>query len=346
MTNLLLKPRRHKIAAPGVAAPGVLVIAALAFVSGASLPAQSPIAPGAKPVNHGNVGAGEGPAWSPNGDGLYFSGGGNITRRGVDGRVEIFREQAGANGLLFDLEGRLVVCETRNRRVTRTERDGSITVLADQYGGQRFNQPNDLTIDSKGRIYFTDPQYGRRDGMEMRDTEGKLVEGVYRIDAPGKVSRIITHEVDRPNGILVSPDEKHLYVADNNNDNAGAARKLWRFDLKPDGAIDPASRRLIFDWKTGRGPDGFKMDTKGRLYVAGGRNEARLPAETAAEFKGGVYVLSPEGKLLEFIPVAVDEVTNCAFGGDDLKTLFITAGGTLWSIEIDVPGRTSYQRGK
>jgi gluconolactonase len=238
------------------------------------------------------------------------------------------------------------VCETRNRRVTRTERDGSITVLADQYGGQRFNQPNDLTIDSEGRIYFTDPQYGQRDSMEMRDAEGKLVEAVYRIDAPGKVTRIITHEVDRPNGILVSPDEKHLYVADNNNNDVGAARKLWRFDLKPGGAIDPASRRLIFDWKSGRGPDGFKMDTKGRLYVAGGRNEARLPAETADEFKGGVYVLSPEGNLIEFIHVPVDEVTNCAFGGEDLKTLFITAGGTLWSIEIDVPGRTSYQQGK
>jgi gluconolactonase len=88
------------------------------------------------------------------------------------------------------------------------------------------------------------------------------------------------------------------------------------------------------------------MDTKGRLYVAGGRNEARLPVETADEFKGGVYVLSPEGKLLEFIHVPVDEVTNCAFGGDDLKTLFITAGGTLWSIQIDVPGRTPYQQGK
>jgi gluconolactonase len=341
MNNAIHKTRRRR-----PVAPRALGIAILAVTLAVSLRAQSPIAPGATPVNHGNVGAGEGPAWSPNGDGLYFSGGGNITRRGLDGKVEIFREQAGANGLLFDSQGRLVVCETRNRRVTRTDRDGSITVLADQYGGHRFNQPNDLTIDSKGRIYFTDPQYGRRDGMEMRDTEGKLVEGVYRIDAPGKVSRIITHEVDRPNGILVSPDEKHLYVADNNNDNAGAARKLWRFDLKPDGAIDPASRRLIFDWKTGRGPDGFKMDTKGRLYVAGGRNEARLPDETADEFKGGVYVLSPEGKLLEFIPVPVDEVTNCAFGGDDLKTLFITAGGTLWSIQIDVPGRTPYQQGK
>jgi gluconolactonase len=179
--------------------------------------------------------------------------------------------------------------------------------------------------------------------MEIRDAAGRLVEGVYRIDSPGKVTRIITHEVDRPNGILVSPNDEFLYVADNNNNDAGGARKLWRFDLRPDGAVDPASRKLIFDWEDGRGPDGLKMDTRGRLYVAGGRNKA-TPHESDAKFKGGVYVLSPEGKLLEFIPIPVDEVTNCAFGGADFKTLFVTAGGTLWSISVDVPGRVAYQR--
>jgi gluconolactonase len=296
-------------------------------------------------VNLGSMGAGEGPAWSPKGDGLYFSGQGHINRRSANGSVEVFREKAGSNGLLFDPEGRLVVCESGARRVTRTERDGSITVLADQYEGRRFNSPNDLTIDSKGRIYFTDPRYGQRDDMEIRDGEGRLVEGVYRIDAPGKVTRILTHEVDRPNGILVSPSDHFLYVADNNNNNTGGARKLWRFDLQPDGAIDPASRRLIFDWEDGRGPDGLKMDTQGRLFVAGGRDKA-TPYESAGKFKGGVYVLSPEGTLLEFVPIPVDEVTNCAFGGGDLKTLFVTAGGTLWSIGVDVPGRVPYQRAK
>src|ERR1700730_17139292 len=126
------------------------------------------------------------------------------------------------------------------RRVTRTERDGSITVLAAEYGGHHFNSPNDLTIDSKGRIYFSDPRYGRRDDMEMRDAEGRFMEGVYRIDAPGKVTRVIGREVERANGVLVSPDDKFLYVADNNNNNLGGARKLWRFGLHPDGSIDPA----------------------------------------------------------------------------------------------------------
>jgi gluconolactonase len=300
------------------------------------------LAPGAQPVFEGDIGAGEGPVWHPAGD-LYFTGGGRITKRDSQGNVTVFREPSGgANGLLFDLEGRLVACEGRSRRVTRTEHDGSITVLADNYQGMQFNAPNDLTIDSKGRIYFTDPRYGNRDSMEMKDEEGRLVEGAYRIDAPGQVTRIITHEVDRPNGILVSAGDKFLYVADNNNNNVGAARKLWRFRLTPEGAVDPASRTLIFDWEQGRGPDGLEMDEQGRLYVAGGLNEPNPPYETADRFKGGVYILSPEGKLLEFVHIPRDEVTNVAFGGSDLKMLYITAGGSLWSIRVTTPGLVPY----
>ena len=298
------------------------------------LAADSPIAPGSKPKNEGKIGAGEGPAWHPEG-GLYFTGGNRITRRDRSGNVQVFREPAGgANGLLFDSKKRLVVCESRNRRITRTEPGGAITVLAESFEGHRFNSPNDLTIDSKGRIYFSDPRYGRRDDMEMRDGEGRMVEGVYRIDEPGKVSRVITHEVERPNGVLVSPGDEFLYVADNNNNNVGGARKLWRFRLKSDGSIDAASRKLIFDWRDARGPDGFKMDPQGRLYVAASLNKANPPFETADKFKGGVYILSPDGQLLDFVPIPVDEVTNCAFGDPDLKTLFITAGGTLWSIRV------------
>ncbi len=317
----------------------------LALLVGLLLAADSPIAKGARPMRLDSGGAGEGPAWSPSGS-LYYSGGGRIHRRDATGKTEVFRaDSGGSNGLLFDPQGRLIVCEAKNRRVTRTETDGKITILADRYDGHRFNQPNDLTIDSKGRIYFSDPQYGPRDGMEMRDAEGRLVEGVYRIDAPGKVTRIITHEADRPNGVLVSPKDEFLYVADNNNNSPGGARKLYRFDLRADGAIVARSRKLIFDWQNGRGPDGVKMDQAGRLFVAGGLNKAHPPHETD-QFKGGIYILSPDGKLLDMVPVPVDEVTNCAFGGSDLKTLFITAGGTLWSIAVDTPGRVPYQQGK
>jgi gluconolactonase len=302
--------------------------------------ADSPFPKDAKPVGYGSVGAGEGPASDLKGN-LYFTGGDKITRRDASGNIGVFKSPAGGpNGLIFDLDGRMVACESRNRRVVRYEPGGEITVLADQYEGKKFNSPNDLSIDSKGRIYFSDPRYGNRDSMEMQ------VEGVYRIDAPGKVARIIAGEVERPNGLFVAPGDKLLYVADNNNNNVGGARKLFSFTLKPDGTIDAKSRKLIFDWKDGRGPDGLKMDRAGRLYVAGGRNEAVPKYESASEFKAGVYVLSPAGKLLGFVPIPKDEVTNCAFGGTDWKTLFITAGGTLWSIPVDTAGWIPYARGK
>lgn len=306
------------------------------------LASDSPLTPGARPKMEGDIGAGEGPVWHPSGD-LYFTGGDRITRRDSKGAIHVFREPSGgANGLLFDFQVRLVTCESGKLRVTRTESDGTITVLADNYGGKRFNSPNDLTIDSKGRIYFSDPRYGSRADMEMRDDRGKLVEGVYRIDSPGKVARIIAHEVERPNGVLVSPEDKYLYVADNNNNVVGGARKLWRFDLKSDGTITPRSRKLIFNWRTGRGPDGLEMDQKGRLYVAGGLNVSNPPYESAAKYKGGVYILAPDGNLLDLVAIPKDEVTNCTFGGDDLQTLYVTAGGTLWSIRVNTPGWLPY----
>ena len=111
---------------------------------------------------------------------------------------------------------------------------------------------------------------------------------------------------------------------------------------KRDGTIEAKSRRLIFDWRDARGPDGFKMDQRGRLYVAAGLNRPNPPYETADRLRGGLYVLSPEGELLTFVAIPNDEVTNCAFGGPDLKTIFITAGGHLWSVRGETPGLVSY----
>jgi N-acyl-D-aspartate/D-glutamate deacylase/sugar lactone lactonase YvrE len=302
----------------------------------------SPLPPGEKAKQLTATHAGEGPAWHVASRSLYFTGGNRITRLDADGMEHVFRAPSGgANGLLFDHQGRLVACEAGNRRVTRTEADGRITVLADTYQGMKFNTPNDLAIDSKGRIYFSDPRYGPRDTMEMRDANGRLVEGVYRIDAPGTVERVIAHEVERPNGLLVSPDGRHLFVTDNNNNTVGGARKLWRFDLLTEGGIEPQSRRLIYDWKTSRGPDGLKMDQAGRLFVAAGLNKANPPYETVEPHSAGIYILSNEGNLLDFVPVPKDEVTNCSFAGNDLKTLYITAGGSLWSIRVNTPGWSS-----
>ncbi|MBL9216268.1 MAG: SMP-30/gluconolactonase/LRE family protein [Opitutaceae bacterium] len=284
----------------------------------------------------GDLLANEGPSWDGRGH-LYFSAADRISRRDREGRVEVVRRSAGRpNGTLIDPQGRLVVCEGGARRVIRLEADGGVTVLAETCDGMKLNSPNDLAIDPQGRIYFTDPRYGNRDTMEMRDAAGQAIDGVYRIDAPGQVVRVLTREVERPNGILIPPDGRALYVADHNI-RPGGSRRLWRFDLRPDGSVDPASRRQIFDWGAERGPDGFKLDTAGRLYVAAGGNRTVPGREISDRYKGGIYILSPEGELLEFVPVA-HPVTNCAFGGDDLRTLYITAAGALWSVRTTTPG--------
>ncbi|MEX2186738.1 MAG: SMP-30/gluconolactonase/LRE family protein [Pirellulales bacterium] len=294
----------------------------------------------------GSVAFVEGPAWHASGN-VYFTDPGNnrIMRRDPKGVLHVFRQPSGgANGLVFDGQGRLIACEGAgeggNRRVTRTELDGTITVLADKFAGHRFNSPNDVTIDADGRIYFTDPRYGPRygprDDIEQLDAAGKPIEGVYRIDPDGSVARVIAGEVERPNGLATSPDGKWLYVVDNQNSTRDGNRKLWRFALD-DGAVDLKSRKLLHDFGRGRGGDGMEVDSEGRLYVAAGYNVANEPLESA-DVAAGVYVFTPEGKQAGFVPIKMDMVTNCCFGGADGKTLFITAGHTLWSVRVTTPG--------
>ncbi len=283
----------------------------------------------------------EGPVWHKDGSVLFTDVANNrIMRRAPDGSLETFRSPSGrANGLVFDLQGRLVACEGGNRRVTRTELDGSLTVLVDQYGGHRLNSPNDVTVDSAGYLFFTDPRYGDRTGMELIDEDGRAVEGVYCIQPDGTVKRLISHIVTRPNGIALSPDERFLFVADNANDAAAKSRKLWRFELTEDRDLVPHSETVLFDWGDDRGPDGMAIDKQGRLYVTAGLNYAAPPHETAGQYKAAVYVISSsDGKLLRTIDVPIDMVTNCAFGGDDYRTLFVTAGHKLWQLRVDEPG--------
>ncbi|MSU77287.1 MAG: SMP-30/gluconolactonase/LRE family protein [Gemmataceae bacterium] len=325
-----------------------LILACLILIP-ASTFAQEPaiFEPGAKlKVEAEGEGAGEGPAWHPKLGVLTSGNNGHISRLDLTGKASIWRKNAGTNGLLFDKLGNLVACESAARRVTRTDADGKVAVLTDNYMGKRYNNPNDLTIDSKGRIYFTDPRYGPRDGMEIRDDKGQTIEGVYRIDPDGKTTRIIGRELDRSNGVLVSADDKFLYVADNNNTSLTGSRKLFRFDLKADGTVAFASKKTLYNWGLGRGPDGLKQDAQGRLYVAGGLNKPSPPFEPAKDKKGGIYVFSLEGKLLTFLNVPRDEVTNCAFGGTDLRTLYITGGGTLYSIRTTTPGRVLFPNAK
>jgi gluconolactonase len=299
----------------------------------------------------GRVAFTEGPAWHPSGN-VYFSDIENnrIMRRDATGVMHVFRTPSGrANGLMFDSQGRLLACEGNreggNRRLTRTELDGTLTVLTDNYLGNRYNSPNDLAIDSKGRIYFTDPRYRDRDDMEILDADNKEVEGVYRIDPDTlEVTQILTHEIDRPNGIAVSSNDQYLIVADNSSNNLGDNRKLWRFNLNPDGSVDRASRKLLFDWGIDRGPDGICIDTNDTIYATAGLNHPALPAQVNDTYKAGVYLISIDGDHLETIPVPMDMITNCTFGGPEHKTLYITAGHTLWSTPVETPGALRWPR--
>ena len=278
----------------------------------------------------------EGPAMDPQGN-VYFTDilMQRIMRLGTDGKVTIFREKSNvANGLVFDLQGRLVAAEgstspTAERnglktggipRVTRTDlKTGKIEVLADTYDGKPLSGPNDVTIDAKGRLYVTDSDGG----------------AVYRIDAPGKVTRILARpDIQRPNGIQISPDDKILYVVEANGARDGA-RLIRRYDLLADGTA--RNMRVLYNFYPGRSADGISIDSRGNLYAAAGLHRTRGTAETL-DTKCGVYVISPQGKLLKFIPVPEDYITNTAFGGPDMKTLYITAGKTLYRMRNDIAG--------
>ena len=258
-----------------------------------------------------------------------------IMKFSTDGVLSIYRERSNAaNGLLIDPQGRLISCEgstsaTAQRngvvvkgipRVTRTDlRTGKVEVLADKYNGKPLVGPNDVTIDSKGRLYFTD--FG--------------APAVYRIDAPGKLVRILAApDVQKPNGIQISPDDKILYVVEANGAEGGA-RMIRAYDLLPDGTA--RNMRVLYNFYPGRSADGMSIDTQGNLYASAGMHRTRNTSETL-DTKTGVYVISPEGKLLRFIPVPEDYITNNAFGGPDMKTLYVTAGKTLYKIRTDIPG--------
>jgi gluconolactonase len=247
------------------------------------------------------------------------------------GWYEVYRSPAGrANGMIFDLQGRLLACEGAQegggRRITRTEPDGRITVLADRYQGKRLNSPNDVEIDAKGRIYFTDPRYTERDDMELDH------ESVYRIDPDGTLTRIID-DVVRPNGLAVSIDQKILYVVDTNH-LEGPPRKVWAYPLHANGSV--GTRSLFHDFGTGRGADGMCLDEHGNLYITAGLNTASATED--ASVSAGVYIISPDGAQLGFIHMPQDMVTNCCFGDADLRTLYITCGGTLFYARLNVRG--------
>ncbi|MCI0380644.1 MAG: SMP-30/gluconolactonase/LRE family protein [Gemmataceae bacterium] len=284
----------------------------------------------------------EGPAVDKDGS-VFFSdiAGNRILKRDSKGAISVFRADSGrTNGNTFDAQGRLLSCEGNEqgpgrRRVVRTDlATGQVEVLTDKFEGKRYNSPNDVVADKLGRIWFTDPYYSQdRSSMEMD------VEGVYRIDSDGKVTRALSQkEIHRPNGIAVTPDAKTLYVVDS-HPKPGGNRKIWSFDIAADGAL--SKQQLVFDFGTGRGGDGLRLDAKGNLWIAGGISYRRSDGEDTS-VPPGVYVVTPSGKLLGRIPIGEDLVTNLAFGGPDKKTLYVTAGKTLYQLPVNVPGHSLY----
>ena len=284
----------------------------------------------------------EGPAYHADGS-VYFSDiiNNRIMKLSSDGKLTVFREESGrANGNMFDQQGRLVTCEGAEmgpgggRRVTRTDlATGEVTVLTDRYKGKRYNAPNDLAIDNQGRIYFTDPRYGDRSIMEMKE------EAVYRIDPDGSVTRVVEQPaIQQPNGIALSPDNRTLYIADHNT-SPGGNRRIVAFDL--DDNLTPGNQRLVYDFGVGRCADGLRVDVEGNLWAAAGIALPKRAGESAVN-PPGIYVISPQGTLLDLILIPEDQVTNMTFGGPDKKTLYVTAGKTLFKMPINVSGWSAF----
>ena len=285
----------------------------------------------------------EGPAFDAD-DNLFFSEifGNRIYRLTPEGTLSVFRADSGrTNGNTFDLQGRLISCEGAEqgpggrRRVVRTDlKTGEIEVLTERYEGKRYNSPNDVVVDIHGCIWFTDPYYEKdRSGLEMDN------ESLYRIDPGGHVLRVLTQpQIERPNGLAITPDARTLYVIDSHT-RPGGNRKVWAFDVAEDGRL--GGQRLVFDFGRGRGGDGMRLDERGNLWVAAGVLFPRHPGETA-DVPAGVYVITPGGELLGRIPIPEDICTNLAFGGPGRKTLFVTSGKTIYKIPLAVSGYALY----
>jgi gluconolactonase len=277
----------------------------------------------------------EGPVWVPRKDSvegyLLFSVPNDnlIYRMTAEGDVSVFRtksgyagfnigeyHQPGSNGLTLDRQGRLTINQHGNRRVIRVEPHGNITVLADRFDGKRLNSPNDLVYKSDGALYFTDPPFGLPKVFD--DPRKELpFSGVYRV-SDGKV-QLVANDLDAPNGIAFSPNERFLYVNNWNEKN----KVIMRYEVQPDGRL--ANGRLFFDMTDAPGDDaldGMKVDVKGNVYCTG---------------PGGLWIISPEGRHLGTIRLP-ENPHNLAWGDDDGKTLYITALSGIYKIRTLLAG--------
>ncbi|MEO1308380.1 MAG: SMP-30/gluconolactonase/LRE family protein [Pseudomonadota bacterium] len=266
----------------------------------------------------------EGPVWFAAGRYLLWSDIPNnrmLRWDETDGLVSVFREPSNnTNGHTVDRQGRLVSCEHLTRRVTRTELDGSISVIADRYNGKRLNSPNDVVVKSDGSIWFTDPSYGI-----MMDYEGGRAESeigachVYSV-APDGTIRIVADDYVKPNGLAFSPDESLLYIADTGaSHQEDGPKHIRRHVVEPDGTLSGGE---VFAECTSGLFDGFRLDTEGRIWTS------------AAD---GVHCYAPDGRLLGKVLIP-ELVANVCFGGAKLNRLFICGTTSLYSAYLNVNG--------
>ena len=286
----------------------------------------------------------EGPAWD--GSGLLFT---RIQHSRImrfdpaSGSVSVWRENTNcANGLTFDAQGRLYGCEggatADARRVVRYESDGGVTVLADGFEGKRFNIPNDIVADPEGRLWFTDPFYEGAAGPWSFDRTHKDLDhdSVYRLDPKPDgayaISRV-TFDTTRPNGLLFSLDWKTLYVAQSGR-GPSETRQLRAYPVNADLTLGEGE--VLHDFGENRGIDGMRLDSDGNIIATAGW-EIGGPGPM-------IYVFSPAGEVVEMHPVPCTRPTNCAFGGDDLSTLYVTSiEGFLFRARTDRVGKPLYR---
>jgi gluconolactonase len=288
-----------------------------------------------------SVSATEGPAEDGDGN-VFFTDLVNqrILQFTPTGVLSIFRDRSnGANGLMFDPAGRLLICEGSDRRrateprVTRFDfKTGQTEVLASSYKGQPFRAPNDLTLDDRGRIYFSDA-----------GPPGPGGGALFRIDPDGTVHQLLGPEdLERPQGVLISPDERTMYVVEANrvpqfDRRSRPRRQIRAYDF--DAASGTVSNgRVFYDFYPGRSADGLCGDVEGNIYAAAGMVRLRATDEDLS-VRAGIYKFSPAGRLVEFMAVDEDLISNCAFGGADGKTIWVTAGKSLYKLPSKVPGR-------
>ena len=263
----------------------------------------------------------EGPLWRSDGSLLFVDIRTSTIHRVIPGRQpETFRDNSGgSNGLTFDLSGRLVMCEGDNRRITRMEPDGSITVLADHWDGKRLHRPNDIVCKSDGSLYFTNPN--GRIPPEEREID---FSGVHRIASDGSVTAVLG-DTQYPNGLAFSPDESRLYVA-----NTRDAMQINVYDVNADGTV--SNGRLFADMSSEEPdgvPDGMKVDAQGRVYCTG---------------PGGCWVFDPDGSHLGIIRLP-EIPANCAWGGHENSTMYFTARTSVYSISMKTRGSGIIVRG-